>query len=336
MKLTIILVRHGEREMGRSDRDQPLTECAKTQAERLGRRLFSLCETPGHVFTSSFKHARETAECILKGAGLNAAVIQECAALTPVRAARDEGHWAEDQLYVDLKKAIDAGRSVILLVGHETRLSQLILRFTGERRRALGALEAACIQAKDWQALWLGCGEVSWRYPVRNWLEQELLAKITSKMTVGTFLASANFIGLMELLIGQANYLGDSLLLWGALAAHFSAAGLFIATVYLYDRLVMPAGFWMLKPPKRPWWIRREDEDSQEKLALHGHQQEHMVRIWSWFFTPAVALSTLGVLMLVARAGRPWPYRWPLAVSVLIAIAIYVLFLRNRPTSDID
>ncbi len=325
--ITIILVRHAERERGSGDRELPLTAHGAEQAEKFGRRLFELCDRPTRVLTSSFKHARQTAELMIRGAGFDPSQIHGTAALTPERAPA-AAHWADDQLYADMQEALAPEHPVILLVGHETRLSQLILRFTGERRRQLNALEAACVEAEGWQALWLGRGKVAWRYPVRNWLEQELVEKIGSKMTVATFLASANFIGLMELLIGQRDLLETSVFFWGALIAQFIAAGLFITTVYLYDQLVMPGGFWLLKPPR---WIKREDEAAEEKLALDGYVQAHMIRIWSRFFTPAVALSMVGVLCLLAA----WTWTSVL-VAVLISSAIVWRFTHASPAGDVD
>ena len=55
----------------------------------------------------------------------------------------------------------------------------------------------------DFAALWLGGGKIDWRYPVKNRLEEELREKLTSKMTVASFLASANFVDLLELLINK-------------------------------------------------------------------------------------------------------------------------------------
>ena len=87
-------------------------------------------------------------------------------------------HWADDRLYSDLLHAFEEGHRILLLVGHETRLSQLILRFTGERRRPLEALEATLIQAEHPRNLWQGSAKIAWRYPIRNWLEAELVEKI--------------------------------------------------------------------------------------------------------------------------------------------------------------
>jgi phosphohistidine phosphatase SixA len=357
--IQIILVRHGERERGDSDQDQPLLGLAAKQAEKLGKRLAELCEAPSLVLSSSHRHARQTAECIVQGMGLDGSMIRNTPALTPSPKASSAIHWVDDELYDDLQRAIAEGHSLIYFVGHETRLSQLILRFTGERRRPLGALEAACVRATDWKNLWLGCGSVAWRYPVRNWLEDDLVGKISSKMTIATFLASANFIGLLELLIGQRGVLTDPtslwplqcpadvapdfcrylllfeppfpafLIFWAALIAQFVAAGLFIATVYFYDRLTMPSGFWLLK---RPWWISPKDTEAQEKLLLHGPLQAHMVRIWSHVFTPAVLFSILGVILLVAATG----VGVLLIASLLISFGVKEYFRRHRPTGEID
>jgi phosphohistidine phosphatase SixA len=358
--LRIVLVRHGEREPGKDGGHLHLTPAAKEQAETFGRRLSSLCDPPTLILASRWKHALQTAQQIASGAGWNASPIREVGGLTPHSESSSTNHWADDQLYGDLPQPAQSADSIVLLVGHETRLSQLILRFTGKRRRPLEALEAACVQADDWKSLWLGQGNVVWRYPVRSWLEDELAEKITSKMTVATFLASANFIGLLELLIGQrqmlkpppassyflspadcsasiaGSYCSYLLLFeprfeifWLVLIAQLLAAGLFIATVYIYDRQTMPSGFWLLKPP---WWIDLKNDVEREKLLLNGYPQALMVRVWSCVFTPAVFFSTLGILLLVATTG----IGTLLVISILISLGVVWFFRRNRPTGNVD
>jgi hypothetical protein len=107
------------------------------------------------------------------------------------------------------------------------------------------------------------------------------------------------------------------------------AAGLFIAAVYLYDRLGMPTGFWLLK---RPSWIKPGDAEQTERLELHGYPQAHMVRIWTRIFTPAVLCSFAGVTLLVLATGNGWLLAGYLAIS-LVAMAC---FFRLRPTGDVD
>jgi hypothetical protein len=177
-------------------------------------------------------------------------------------------------------------------------------------------------------------------------------------MTVATFLASANFVALFEILINKPEELAGKPLkplpticdavrtpdlipikdLCSQLQPYFTgagfllialAAGLFIVTVYLYDRLGMPSGFWLLKTP---WWIDRNDANRTELLLLHGYPQAHMIRIWTRVFTPAVACSVGGVILLVLATGIPW------LVLLFLAIcgASYWIFLSCLPSGDVD
>ena len=332
------------------------TDKAAGTARRLGQRFAALSIVPDVILTSQYKHAEQTADALVTAA--SHPIRTSVDSLTPKHGGPvgSGSHWADDQLFEDLRDAVSsrAGPSTVFLVGHHPRLSQLLLRFSGERQRQLSALEAVSVSAPDFPALWLGGGKVDWRYPVRNWLEQDLREKLTSKMTVATFLASANFVGLLELLINKQKELalvgefkppmcGDGARnvlspLYCSLFPYLTplsflflslAAGLFIAAVYLYDRLGMPSGFWLLK---RPWWIKADDAEGTERIELDGHPQAHMVRIWTRVFTPAVICSFAGVSLLVLAIGNKWMFAGYLAISV--AAAMYFRWL--RPTDDVD
>jgi phosphohistidine phosphatase SixA len=356
----IVLIRHGERDRdlpAREDSKQPLTEKAARKAHRLGERFAALSITPDVILTSKNKHAEQTADALAAAAATANPTRRSVESLTPGPGGTiDSGsHWA-DELFKDLYDAVSskAGASTVFLVGHHPRLSQLLLRFAGKRQRQLGALEAVCVSAADFAALWVGCGKIDWRYPVQNWLEEELREKLTSKMTVATFLASANFVGLLELLINKQKELalvGEFKPLMcdaGALNVPFRqfcslfpyltplsflllslAAGLFIATLYLYDRLGMPSGFWLLR---RPWWISPSDAEGTELLELHGYPQAHMIRIWTHVFTPGVICSFAGLTLLVLATGT----LWLLAAYLAISFIAVLYFLWNRPTGDAD
>jgi phosphohistidine phosphatase SixA len=376
------------------DHKEPLTHAAECKAHQLGEVFLDLAIAPELILTSSHKHALQTAKALAAAAAkVGQGRVEDVNSLTPPRkksrwqswktlwkywrkssrenwkesgwkiwrlcTGRSKGagpqpHWADELLYQDLSGVFNAGAKTVFIVGHEPRLSQLLVRFTGKRQRQLEALEAVAISAKDFESLWLGCGTIDWRYPVRNWLETELSAKLTSKMTVATFLASANFVALVELLINKQDELrgggackppADVIIAAEAWSRHFCkispyftpigfllltlAAGLFIATVYLYDRLGMPSGFWLLK---RPWWIKIDDEEAIEPLLLHGYPQAHMIRIWRLFFTPAVFCSFAGVTLLVMNTSSI-PF---VAGYLALSLFAFVVFWRARPTGDVD
>jgi hypothetical protein len=248
------------------------------------------------------------------------------------------------------------------------------LRFTGRRCRQLETLDAVCLEGDRTLSFLQGKAAISWRYPVRNWLEEEVRDKLTSKMTVATLLASANFIGMFEILINKPKVLRlggleDSPVTppWLASVASWLdciavehallrvpsvwvhslgtsvaevlpalafllfafAAILFICTVYLYDRLAMPSGFWTISRPPQATSRSKRKRDLAE---LHGAPYSHMVRIWRCVFTPAVGASFLAVAILVVCLGHGFV---TLAFAVLCMLG-FVCFRYFRPSRYVD
>ncbi|NIT58116.1 MAG: hypothetical protein GWN00_18370, partial [Aliifodinibius sp.] len=88
-----------------------------------------------------------------------------------------------------------------------------------------------------------GNARIEFRIPVNDFQEDKLRSKIQSKMSVSTFLAGFTFAALIGLLTKTS---GDFTILQmvSAIGLTFSLA-LFIAAIYMYDRLSMPEGFWV-------------------------------------------------------------------------------------------
>ena len=117
----------------------------------------------------------------------------------------------------------------------------------------------------------------SWRQ--RGWLQwvltpsgasstEEIKAKIKSKMEIAKLLSvfittgtrvPARLINDKE----KADFLAPYMLaVYVSAACFFAAVGLYLATMYAYDTLLMPHRFWGASPPKDPrrrprWLVRR-------------------------------------------------------------------------------
>lgn len=204
-------------------------------------------------------------------------------------------------------------------------------------------------------------GKIDFRFPVVDHQEAELRPKIQSKMTVASFLAGFVSAALVSTLFVDeftARRQVAAVLLTLALA-------LFVITVYVYDELSMPEGFWL---SGRRSALRRRLEGRQERhsdlrwnAVANGReadapeldevrwiedeaawrharadedaaQVEHdgplytwMVGTWRWAFTPALLFALVGFWLITFDAGSA-----ATAIGSVLAIAIAVLWLTLR------
>ncbi len=307
--LGAVLDAHCARMKVRADAATPLSSDGRRASETLAVTLDRLDVHPDVVITSAFAHALETAECLGKSPVL-------ADTLLPVKGVplslTEVSHRCPDEA------------RTIVVVGHENRLSQLVAAATGERIRPLDALDVVCVTASGWPEVLRGQGELAWRYPVRAHQVKTLGTKLSSKMTVATFLAGFTFTALHQTVttdgafdvlikLRNANLRNESVLeaILPALLCREAlpllasillavALVLFIGAVYIYDRLSMPAGFWNVSRAGRGWLgVRWGDELFQRD----GPVYLHMVRAWSCVFTPAVCLAAAGLLLIAWSEG---------------------------------
>lgn len=340
-ELKILFIRHGQKDNVEGDKNVGLSKYGREESRALAQRLRNLGATPEYCFTSSYRHARETALILVANESDSIPKVIEVEALTPK--TLDKDFSIENIILHAHKNNIDLKHgNLVAFVGHESRLSQLITRMTGKRFRPLDHLDVVCVSAKDIMDLICGCGKVAWRIPVKAFLEDELRVKIASKMTVATLLAGFSFAALLQLFTAKPLpkfsdiATNPSLTMvvitvspFVAIVTLTAATGLFIATVYIYDRLSMPEGFWIenraAKPSKLPAFVR----DNKDK---HGLMYTHMIHAWMWFFTPAVILSGVGLLLIVASYGS-------IVLSLLCAVAFIgagIYYKRKRPKLGVD
>jgi hypothetical protein len=160
---------------------------------------------------------------------------------------------------------------------------------------------------------------------------------------------------------------------WGSLAvvALSVSLALFLASVYFYDQLSTPSGFWTdADQPRRPWqrlyerrearleaiWTReldqaqcddgceganeqdncrrqRADDHPAIYLQLHdGRVYWLMVSTSRRVFTPAVFLAVTGFIALLIGTGNPWI--WACGLAGLAAAALYAALHRPELGAD--
>jgi hypothetical protein len=268
----------------------------------------------------------------------------------------------QDEIMVGVRRIIEQARiikdksanlqpkPVCILIGHQpylTRIARDLLHgaLPGDSL-PLGASEAACLRLGDKRYLcWLLTEKSSD-------LLTELKDKVKSKYDVAKFFLGAFVVNtgliLNAGLWGPDGLLRNTLLIdkllagLAAIAALVSLA-LTAATLFSYDRLMMPEGFWSdssegsdrfqwnaARPPE--WNVSRPP--SQAVVVLFYE----MVHIWKVFFIPAVVSAFLAVGLLVValahrgvgtplRDGRPEPLAPPWNLLVVLLIMALLAFL---------
>ena len=194
--------------------------------------------------------------------------------------------------------------SAVLVIGHQPQLTKIARRLAKLPAGVLplGSSEIACIELGERPRLvWLMTEKPSD-------LLTELKAKIASKFDVAKF-----FLG--ALVVGTGLTLSDSV--WnltnrnaklvagmGAFAALVSLA-LTAATLFSYDRLLMPQDFWAATDQEDgargrgpSWTVRRPPAQAQMILYYE------MVHIWTHLFIPAIVSAFVAVGLIVAARAH--------------------------------
>jgi hypothetical protein len=227
----------------------------------------------------------------------------------------------------------------MILVGHEGRLSNLLTELTGVRARPFEHGSAACVSSTTLENAIRGNGSVVFRFPNVDHQEDKLRPKAQSKMAVATFFAGFVFVALIEILLANPSSGSKRF----AEAVLSGSLALFIVSIYIYDELSMPEGFWTDGP--RSWlqrqisevreqrretrWNRistkhdetRADEDAAD-LVNDGPVFLVMVATSRYVFTPAVLLALLGFFGIVVSTGSTF-VKIAAAVAVIVAAVLY-------------
>lgn len=199
----------------------------------------------------------------------------------------------------DLKAFVEKGSNAIVVVGHQPMLGWIANTLTG-KPVAIPRSGAACLRCdttkgKGYKLLWVI--EPS-RPETMNLLREKIKSKTELAKVFGSFI-----IGVMVFLAGVAFDTGkltpltgwQKIVLCGAAVCFALSGGLYFATIYAYDRLMMPSRFWGEKRGERPDWLVRRPPSSDTVVV-----QQNMVRIWNRLFVPASFFGFAGSLLVVS------------------------------------
>lgn len=323
----------------------------------------------GEIWSGRYKHTIQTAGILYKTLKQKFGKFQplefrECKALDPdnFRISKDKrkrqiiGHWLlekrKDKAYFGANKLENEApqaqsnqlkTNAILVVGHAPQINWIaekILRVPLPIARA----ELACIVISDswWDRLirrdrWL-LWTISHTSPEETKeLMEDLYRKIDSKMKLAGILGSL-LTGILVFLLKSlldSDYLSRlsyqvQTALFVSTVFLFIALGLYLGTMYAYDRLMMPVRYWAERSQwkERKWLVQRPPGSATWVIY------QNMVRIWNYLFTPATAAVILGLLMLAYAAFQPDVVRALLMVFLLVLIVFY--YRNFRPTLGTD
>jgi phosphohistidine phosphatase SixA len=232
-RMQLIIVRHASHEGGR------LTPRGRHHVDRLARALENRGVRPTLILSSARPQAGETSDILARRLAGAAPLVHRAGPLYPI--AGNPGDF-EAVLLAARLAGIELGEhETVLLVGHEGRVSGLVVQVTGARSRPIPAAGAVAVCADSLEALLKGRGTIDFCYPVVDHQEAALRPKVQSKMTVATFLAGFVSAALVTSLFAE-QFTGAR-----QLAAVFLtlALALFVITVYIYNELGMPEGYWV-------------------------------------------------------------------------------------------
>jgi hypothetical protein len=219
-------------------------------------------ELPRHILTSHWEHAVESGE--LLGGCPTAETVRACETGKPRPADRVERagkcvrrlnaltpksctHGFKD-LLLELNDrepdgAVFRDGGIVAVVGHEPRLSQILTEITSSRHRPIERGQVVCVSAGRVEDLMVGRGSVDFRDPVVDHHEEGLREKIRSKASISTLFAGFTAAALFDLLVENMGRPVSTIVAVQATLLT-AAVALFVASLYMYDRMSMPEGFW--------------------------------------------------------------------------------------------
>jgi hypothetical protein len=312
----------------------------------------------GRVWTADTRVSRATAAVLcgrLKQEGVMGEIeLTEREDLDPQRSSPYAEPKTRQEFVGGLKQDVETeldqlqesgSRKALLIVGHQPLLTWLAAEFlrpmlprlSSSPLPSLRSSELACLRRsrtkggrERWSLMWtLSSSDPDTLRDLRD--------KVKSKMDVakilGGFIAAALAFLLNDLLSG-VNLRNPGLaagLRFAAAVSFFAAAWLYLATVYFYDRLLMPVRFWGEGGPSRsrpPWLIWRPP--TSDVWILY----QNMIRVWRRTFMPATFLVGLGLLLAAGAQLRPMtaPQLWGVAAAALVlVVSLFGYTVLSRP-----
>lgn len=221
-------------------------------------------------------------------------------------------------------------KNAVLVIGHQPFLGWVTHEVVG-KAIPIDRSELLCIALKNIHPNKRLRGYLQWVLsPSDEITRTEIKEKIKSKMEISKFLSvfiSTALVFLLGSIIDKdkVEYLGKYIwALYTSTGLLFISISLYLASMYAYDRLLMPVRFWGEAPPpkkhrKRPLWLVWRPPSSSVWVLY-----QNMMRIWCYLFTPATYIALLGILFLAISVFRP---EQPVTIMTIIGIVLTGLIL---------
>lgn len=190
----------------------------------------------------------------------------------------------------------ETDNNAVLVVGHQAAIAWLAAALLGNGVPMVHS-EIVCIDLKS-------DGRPALRWTISSLGEktlQDLYDKIKSKMTLANLLSGFITAGIGVILATvsekpKIQALGvQAAVVFIAAGCLVLAVGLYLLSMFSYDRLLMPSRFWAELPSgtnRPPWVVARPPS------GVHWVLYQNMMRIWQWQFMPATFLAVSGLFML--------------------------------------
>lgn len=208
---------------------------------------------------------------------------------------------------LDVLKGTPTG-AAILIVGHQPFLSWLSEALTG-KALPIAHSELLCIAFDDDLRK---KGRLDWVLTPSSTTDSavaEIKEKIKYKMemakVLSVFITTAlGFILSSMIDKAKVDYLGQHIYVFYVSVFWFVVAiALYLATLYAYDRLLMPSRFWgesRRAAARRPKWLVARPPSSSLWVLY-----QNMMHIWAVWFSSATAAVGLGLLCLAIAVLKP-------------------------------
>lgn len=143
---TLIIMRHAKsswKQANLADHDRPLKKRGKRDAPRMGSLLFDEDLIPDLIITSSAKRALATTE----------AVAEACDYTRDILVTRDLYH-ADPETFIEELQGVNDQASVVMVVGHNPGLEDLLEEITGDwHRLPTAAIAVVDLPVDSWEEL---------------------------------------------------------------------------------------------------------------------------------------------------------------------------------------
>lgn len=155
MPRTLYLLRHAKsswKDASLSDFNRPLKGRGRDAAKQIGKRLVDEKPQPSLVVSSPAARTRETAEIVLKHAGLKVDVTFE-----------QRIYEASLRDLLQVVSEIPDDKEVVMMIGHNPGFEELVAYLSGEHRRMpTCALAKIRLEVARWKDIKAGEGTLAW------------------------------------------------------------------------------------------------------------------------------------------------------------------------------